>query len=93
MGSHNLCQSAQPPAFNISALVVPVGVQDSDLSCTSFFFPAFGPLTHLFFSPFGLQPAHLLLPLGSHGVEVSKKRVLRPIACLSINVTYGTSQN
>lgn len=46
-----------------------------------------------FFSPFGLQPAHLLLPLGSHGVEISKKRVLRPIACLSINITYGTSQN
>ena len=84
MGSHNLCQSAQPPAFNISALVVPVGVQDSDL---------LGPLTHLPCPLFGLQPAHLLLPLGSHGVEVSKKRVLRPIACLSINVTYGTSQN
>lgn len=65
MGSHSLCQFAQPPAFNISALVVPMGVQDSDL---------LGPLTHLFFSPIGLQPAHLLLPLGSHGVEVSKRR-------------------
>ena len=85
MWSHNLCQFAQPPVFNISALVVPMGVQDSDL---------LGPLTHLFFLPhFGLQPAHLLLPLGSHGVEVSKKRVLRPIACLNINVACEASQN
>lgn len=83
MRSHNLCEFAQPPVFNISTQV-PVGVQDSDL---------LGPLTHLPLPLFGLQPAHLLLPLGSHGVEVSKKSVLRPIACLSINVACGASQN
>lgn len=42
----------------------------------------------------GLQSAHLhLLPLGYHGVEVSKKMVLRLVACLSINATRGRGQN
>ena len=84
MQSNNLYHCAWPPAFQISALVASMSVQGSGL---------LGPLTHLFFS-FGLQPAHLLLPpLGSHGVEVSKKMVLRPVTCLSINSTHGRGQN
>ena len=62
-----LVPAPRPLAFLISAPVASTGAQAGGF---------LGPLSHL--PSFALQPVHSLFPpLGSHGVEVSRKMALR----------------